>query len=267
MSTQTKSMKKHATHAITGFELQKIALHNLQHWGLKPTTKIVLWVLIDCYNPENGSVVFPSMEYIAKIGDMGLTSAKEGIKELINKGLIIKSKRDKVSGNYNKYLLTPKVQNLTSEQSENEFLEQSKSDLFMIVTNKKEKINNKKNVVVLKNSPKEDAEGVSSTAIPSDIPECLKRKVATGEIRNLQNYWNSLRPKVKDGYKKQDILEKQKIQDREAAEKYAIKQCEIPGQIMEQNKRDAKTSAPATPIWYELKAEFLKNYKKNPCHC
>ena len=132
-------------HGLTGFELTKNVLHNLKHFELKNTTKLVLWVLTDCHNPENGSVVFPSIQFIAETADISLTAAKEGIKELINKGLIIKSKRGKVKGNYNKYLLTPKVQNSTSERAEIGCFKKSKNDCFMI-TNKK-RTNKQQNVV------------------------------------------------------------------------------------------------------------------------
>lgn len=219
---QTKIMEKHATHAITGFELQKIVLHNLQHWGLKPQTKTVLWVLVDCYNPENGSVVFPSMEYIAKLGAMGLTSAKEGIKELVSKGLIIKSKRSKVSGNYNKYLLTPKVQNPASEWSENELLEQSKSDRFML-TNKiginKKQTTEKKVVVSLKNS------SFKKPVTLEDIPQIIKDKP---HIDNPCGYWASLSAEVKEGYwqDQKKLEEKQKKREITAKKQKDIKEKE-----------------------------------------
>lgn len=236
MSLAQKSMEKHATHAITGFELQKIALHNLQHWGLKPQTKTVLWVLIDCYNPENGSVVFPSMEYIAKIGAMGLTSAKEGIKELINKGLIIKSKRSKVSGNYNKYLLTPKVQNPTSEQSENELLEPSKSDRFMR-TNKNEKINNK--VRVRKTSNENDTILLDYAA---------KRGVAE---HKLESYVIGIKQKGGEAKIISDFKTKQ------AADKYFSNQIKETRQLIAQSKKDAQTSAPPTQEWKDLKVKLM----------
>ena len=131
--------KKHDSHAFTQFELSKNILNNLKHFNLTPTGKLVLLVLVDCYNPQNGSVVFPSIEFIAEKIGVGLTATKQAIKDLILEGLIIKSKRGKIQGNYNKYLLTPKVQNPTSEQSENEFFKQSHSDRLYIEQKKENK--------------------------------------------------------------------------------------------------------------------------------
>jgi hypothetical protein len=125
-----KVAKKHEGHGFSQFELSKNVLHNLKHFDLTPTGKLVLLVLVDCFNPENNAVVFPSMEFIADMAGIGLTATKQAIKDLILTGCIIKSKRGKIRGNYNKYLLTLKVRNTTSEQSENELLKQSDSDRF-----------------------------------------------------------------------------------------------------------------------------------------
>ena len=137
--------KKAVNQGVTQFELSKKVLHNLKHFDLTPTGKLVLLVLVDCYNPENKAVVFPSMEFIADMAGIGLTATKQAIKDLINTGCIIKSKRGKIRGNYNKYLLTLKVRNMTSEQSENEFLKQSESDRFYI--EQKKEIKKRTNVV------------------------------------------------------------------------------------------------------------------------
>ncbi len=214
-----QTAKKHVQHALTGFELTKIVLHNLKHFGLKPQTKTVLWVLIDCYNPENGSVVFPSMEYIATEGAMGLTSAKEGIKELINKGLIIKSKRGKIRGNYNKYLLTPKVQNPTLEQPENELLKQSETDRFMIRTNKErknKKQTTKENVVVsLKTFSSK------KTITLDDVPEIIKNNP---KVDKPCAYWASLSEEVKAEKIKEQKKNEEKARKREFNRKKALKQ-------------------------------------------
>ena len=120
------------------FEITSDLLRNLYKFDLTPVTKLVLLELTTHLNEsKNGSVVFPSVGYIAEVLGIGLTAAKKAINDLIKEGLIIKSKRDKVRGNYNKYLLTLKVRNLTSKRSEKELFKQSESDLFMI-TNKKE---------------------------------------------------------------------------------------------------------------------------------
>lgn len=136
MQNTVKSM---STKGISQFELTSNLLRNLNKFKLTPVTKLVLLELTTHLNEnKNGSVVFPSVEYIANVLGIGLTAAKKAIKDLINEGLIIKSKRSKIQGNYNKYLITPKVRNLTCERSENECLKKSKSELLLITNNKEQ---------------------------------------------------------------------------------------------------------------------------------
>lgn len=132
------ALKREQAVYCSQFQITSDLLRNLYKFNLTPVTKLVLLELTTHLNEsKNGSVVFPSVGYIAEVLGIGLTAVKKAINDLIKEGLIIKSKRDKVKGNYNKYLLTKKVQNLTSEPSENDSFKKTKSDLFMI-TNKHE---------------------------------------------------------------------------------------------------------------------------------
>ena len=116
---------------ITQFELTSNLLRNLYKYDLTPVTKLVLLELTTHLNEnKNGAVVFPSISYIAEVLGIGLTATKKAINDLIKQGLIIKSKRSKIRGNYNMYVLTPKVQNLTSERSENKCFKKSDNDHF-----------------------------------------------------------------------------------------------------------------------------------------
>lgn len=258
-----QTAKKHVQYAITGFELTKIVLHNLQHWGLKHTTKPVLFVLVDCYNPENGSVVFPSMEYIARIADVSLTSAKEGIKELINKGLIIKSKRGKIRGNYNKYLLTPKVQNPTSEQPENELLKQSGSDPFMIRTNKERK-NKKQTTIVEDIKPIKDVVvslktfSSKKTVTLDDVPEIIKNNP---KIDNPCAYWASLSDEVKSEKIKEQ--EEKEIQIKKREERQKQKLLEEKNKKIAQQKLQEECSKPLSEQYtYDTACAFIKKLAK-----
>lgn len=263
--------KKHATHAITGFELTKIVLHNLKHFGLKPQTKTVLWVLIDCYNPENGSVVFPSMEYIATEGAMGLTSAKEGIKELINKGLIIKSKRGKIRGNYNKYLLTPKVQNPTSEQPENELLKQSDSDRFMR-TNKREKIIEKTTTIVEEIKPiKEVVVSLKDFSL-KQVPESILAKKTDkygNPIKSHAAYWNKFTDEQKEKYLRNEAEQKEKARKLKENKENELKQV-IEKEIKKQKERQKErelSEMPITSIYtYEEACAFIRKTGKEHKH-
>lgn len=136
MQNNVKSMPIKGT---SQYEITSNLLRNLNKFNLTPVTKLVLLELTTHLNEDkNGSVVFPSVEYIANVLGIGLTAAKKAIKDLINEGLIIKSKRSKIQGNNNKYLITPKVRNLTCERSENEPFKKSESDRFMITNNKEQ---------------------------------------------------------------------------------------------------------------------------------
>lgn len=135
------ALKKEQQLCCSQFQLTSDLLRNLYKYDLTPVTKLVLLELTTHLNEDkNGFVVFPSVNYIAEVLGIGLTATKKAINDLIKEGLIIKSKRDKIKGNYNKYALTLKVRNSTSERSENESFKKSDSDLFLLRTNKHEQI-------------------------------------------------------------------------------------------------------------------------------
>jgi DNA-binding MarR family transcriptional regulator len=133
--------RTHAQHGFSQFELTTKIVKNLNKYDITPTAKLVLILLTTHFNEEkNGSVVFPSMPYISETLGISLTATKQAIKDLVSEGLILQSKREKIRGNYNKYILTQKVQNSTVEQAENEPFKRAESDLSLIRTNKKNEI-------------------------------------------------------------------------------------------------------------------------------
>lgn len=223
-----QTAKKHATHAFSQFELSKLVLNNLKHFELTPVGKLVLLVLVDCYNADNGDVVFPSIEFIAEKIGCGLTATKQAISDLIKQGLIIKSKRSKIKGNYNKYLLTLKVRNLTSERSENECFNRSDSDCFH--EEQKKRTNKTTNIVAL-NSNSDD--------------KILREYAEKQGAKNVQAYINSL---VKSGVAA-DII--RQYREKEGVQKYwdnqAAKTAEL---IKEYNSFE---SEPPTQSWEELR--------------
>ena len=203
-----KEVEKHVKEGFSQFELSKNVLHNLKHFDLTPTGKLVLLVLVDCFNPENNAVVFPSMEFIADMAGIGLTATKQAIRDLILTGCIIKSKRCKIKGNYNKYLLTLKVRNMTSERSENEFFKRSESDCF----HEEQKIRTKKEQTkVVEISKKTDAQILAEYAkehgasnIQGYINALRIKRVAADIIRQyrekegVQKYWDKLAAKTSE---------------------------------------------------------------------
>ena len=180
-----ESMTGHAFGVnVSQFEITSDLLRNLYKFDLTPITKLVLLELTTHLNEsKNGSVVFPSINYIAEVLGIGLTAAKKAINDLIQAGLIIKSKRDNVKGNYNKYLLrhdkinfnevknenryiyTPEdinSQKTANKQPKNEFFKRSENDLSMIRTNNIEQINNKEEDILRKYAIKHGAKNVNA---------------------------------------------------------------------------------------------------------
>lgn len=96
-------------HEVTQFELTKDILLRLHQFDLTPTGKLVLLYLSSCFNPNNGSVVFPRIQTISETLGIGTTACKQAISDLIKQGVIIKTKQSQKAGNNNKYLLTAKI--------------------------------------------------------------------------------------------------------------------------------------------------------------
>lgn len=229
MEAVKERAQKHAIHGFSQFELTTAIVKNLKQFNLTPTAKLVLVLLTTHYNQEkNGAVVFPSIPYIAETLGIGLTATKQAIKDLITEGLIIKSKRDKVSGNYNKYLLTLKVQNTTSERSGNELLEQSETDRFMR-TNNKEKITNKPD------------EGKNNQILLS----YAERMGANNKVAYMNRLKaNGSANQILDEYKQMEI-------NKRVMEKRTQ-------QVIQERQLAAQTAVPPTQSWLELKTKLFK---------
>ena len=98
-----QTMKKHANHGISAFELTQKTLNNLKHFNIGATAKNVLWYLTACYNPKN-KYVFPKQKTIASVIGCSERSVVRAIQELVKEGLII------IEGNLsNRYAFTSKI--------------------------------------------------------------------------------------------------------------------------------------------------------------
>ena len=106
-----QTMKKHAVHGISAFELTQKTLNNLKHFNIGATAKNVLWYLTACYNPKN-KYVFPKQKTIANVIGCSERSVVRAIQELVKEGLIIIE-----STSINKYAFTSKI---LGEPSQNE---------------------------------------------------------------------------------------------------------------------------------------------------
>jgi len=98
-----QTMKKHANHGISAFELTQKTLNNLKYFNIGATAKNVLWYLTACYNPKN-KYVFPKQKTIASVIGCSERSVVRAIQELVKEGLIIIE-----STTINKYAFTSKI--------------------------------------------------------------------------------------------------------------------------------------------------------------
>ena len=236
---QAKKVETHAGHGVSQFELTTQIIKNLNKYDLTPTAKLVLILLTTHYNEEkNGAVVFPSMPYISETLGISLTATKQAIKDLVAQGLILQSKREKIRGNYNKYLLTQKVQNSTVERAENKPFKSTEKDLSFIRTNKENEIKEQNNVV-LKNVSLEDY-------------KILKNYAIKNGARNINAYINKLLSCGSEG----DII-KAARQAKENSEARIKETAELL-QRYEQEKQTA-----CSPVEYtrEQAIEYIKSMK------
>lgn len=231
-----QTMKKEAVREFTQFEITSDLLRNLYKFNLTPVTKLVLLELTTHLNEyKNGSVVFPSVGYIAEVLGIGLTAAKKAINDLIKEGVIIKAKRSKIRGNYNKYVFTQKVRNLTSEQSEIELFKRSESDLFMLTNNNEQK--------------KQQTEFFKSGGnVYSEDEEILRDYAIKHGARNINAYIRTL----KSTKSAENIISEYKKKGTPARSVHYTSKIL---QQYEEFKKDA-VSYETSPAWMELKKKL-----------
>lgn len=105
------TVKNHAGHEFSQFELSKNVLNNLSQFNLKPIAKLVLLYLCDCYNPKK-EFIFPKQKTIAEKLGVSEVSVIRAISELHKEGLIISERKYTL-----KYRFTSKI---VSEQPKNQ---------------------------------------------------------------------------------------------------------------------------------------------------
>lgn len=84
--------KTMSQHGFTQFDLSKKVLNNLNNYKLKPTAKLVLLYLCDCYNPKHGEM-FPKQSTIADKLGISEVSVTRAIQELHKEGLLISERK------------------------------------------------------------------------------------------------------------------------------------------------------------------------------
>lgn len=255
---------KRVAEPITQFELTSNLLRNLYKYDLTPVTKLVLLELTTHLNEvKNGSVVFPSISYIAEVLGIGLTAAKKAINDLIKEGLIIKSKRGNINGNYNKYLLTPKVQNLTSEGAKNEPFKQSDSDLLYIRTNNNEQNKEQRGKINFRveNIPQKYSNKISGGNVYSEEDRILREYAIKHGAKNKDAYINTLK-KTKSAEK---IIQEYKKKNAPLGTAYNFKTSEQ--WLRQQAKENALPPCTAASCGYSAKDVFKLNHNNPVSKC
>lgn len=83
-----QTLKNHAAHGFTQYELTQNILNNLSQFDITPTAKLVLLYLSSCYNPKNADM-FPKQKTIATKLGVSERSIVRAIQELFKAGLIM----------------------------------------------------------------------------------------------------------------------------------------------------------------------------------
>ncbi len=253
--------------SISQFQITSDLLRNLYKFDLTPVTKLVLLELTTHLNEsESGSVVFPSVGYIAEVLGIGLTAAKKAISDLIKEGIIIKTKRNNVKGNYNKYLFTSKIRGLkngdvnilsqqgikmrnsTSERSQNELFKQSENDLFLYeqikVTNKQQR-----GKFLSENIPAKYSVKNMGGNVYSEDDTILRDYALKHGAKNIQAYINTLK-QTKSA--ENIIKEYRKKQNRSV---YSFTQTDLLREKREIDKQEGE-QAENCAAWVELGKKF-----------
>ena len=263
-----KSMPENSKRDFTQFEFTKKIITSLQQFKISPAAKLVLILLSTHYNSSNGNVVFPSMPFIADTLGISLSTTKQAIKDLINAGLIIKTKREKITGNHNKYAFTNKLEKPTFKQPKNNFLKGQFSD-FSCIEQINEQIKKQslireeeKKPIELKITGPENNFTNEQQLTESEQRENKNNSVSLEDFTLLKQFAISKQAKNPTAYAKTlvnngsyiRILEE--IKQKKQAWERAEKQIKETKELIESYKRN-RTFEPI-PEEIKLKAEMLK---------
>ena len=227
-----KTLKKHAGHAFTGFELSKKTLNNLSQFNLKPIAKLVLLYLCDCYNPKHGEM-FPKQSTIAAKLGVSEASVIRAIQELHKEGLIISERKYT-----NRYKFTSRIVSERSQIEDFDLQEETSQ-------------NNSLETCKLTAHDKEKITGKNKTTNVDEF-KILKEYAQRFGAKNIPAYINGLR---KRGAVEKIIADHKELQ---ASEKWHKERTEETFK----NIREVKAIETSSPEDCKKLQEFLKLYKK-----
>ena len=271
----TISNKRH----LSGYDLTTYLIRGgLGKLGLNGNAKEVLLYLASCYNEKNGTV-YPRVKTISEAMGISERGVIRALAELTETGCIMRSKRGK---NTNVYVITQKVLNSNSRghngttqtpisndkmtpsvmtwchYHEHEIKELEVKQHAKVVSFKK----------VIQTEAEKEAESSSTiasasfeTKVEAEIPDILKRKAESGEIKNLIAYWRSLRPQIQQEYIEQDKEEKNAERQREEWKRLA--EAERQAKIEAERKLREELDRPLEEQWTkETAIRTIQTFKR-----
>lgn len=248
------------------FTLTKLWIEKAEELELSATAVAVMTALLWHYNPAK-KYVFPHQSTIGKRIKRSVATVKRAIAELKRAGYIVSTRTR--SGNlyaFTQVLFdTLQSQSCTEPPAQNEpsmnhehVMEQKTNNMAVVISLKK-----------FKGVEEETPRGESSTANPvssethfnlDEIPDIIKKKAEKGEIRNMQGYWRSLRPQIKQEYWEKDTAEKQEQQRK--AELKRLAEEEKSRKIAEEKALKEELKKPLTEQWTpESAAKLIWNMR------
>lgn len=244
---------------ISGYELTTLLIRNGKKLNLKPAELLVFTALASYWN---GAPVYPKISTLADNTAQSEKTVRTALNGLIQKGYLIKSKRNKNANIYNI--------NLSAVLSAvNTTTESGKSDRTSAVNftapniTNHEKLN--KETTTCKKSEKTELKNVvvfnpnsKKPVTPADVPEIIKNNK---KVQNPCAYWASLSDEVKKEY-----LEKQKEKDEKTRKIVELRKIQA---LKKQQEQQELERIKNEPLFWEIcdraqAVEHLRHFLKMP---
>lgn len=247
LQTVTNSNTPH----LSGYDLTLLLIRGgIGRLGLNSNAKEVLLYLASCYNEKKG-VVYPRVKTMAEALDISERGIIRALKELTEKGCIIRSKRRK---NSNEYVITRKVlqSNPMQHQTKNaaDVITHGHNDTSSNDTVSPLMNHEVEQHEIKQHQPKKaDVVSLSSFSLKQVPASILAKKTDKNgrPIRNHAAYWNSLTDAQKEEYLKQEAAAAEAAQRKE--ERKRQEAAEKQRQREEEKRLQEQLSRPLNEQW------------------
>lgn len=173
------TVKKHAQHGFSQFQLTTEIVKNLSQFDITPTAKLVLIYLTTCYNPKKAEV-FPKQKTIAAKTGISERSVVRAVQELFKAGLILIECKTT-----NHYKIVAKWGSYKPENEKNFNTDILSDNSGQIVTSQNDKLSPA--IYEQKKEQKKEPEKVEDFKILKNYAESKGAKNVTAYINALKN--------------------------------------------------------------------------------